>query len=95
MIPKYGFFHSCFSATICHRYHPAFRRAFSAMFGLETSNKKADGDDDSAEDDDEVYKFLDVVSLSGSGPKSSLIAQKDSWNVRHALKYIAPQSVWI
>ena len=62
------------SATVISQ---PLRRAFSAMSGLETSNKQADGDDDSAEEDEEVYKFLDAVSLSGSGPKSSLIAQKD------------------
>ena len=58
------------------------------MSGLKTSEKDADGDDDFAsangdnpEEDEELYQFLDADSLSSWGPKSSLIAQKDSWNV--------------
>lgn len=71
---------------------PSCGRASEAMSGLKTSKKDADGDDDFAsangdnpEEDEELYQFLDAVSLFSWDPKSRLIAQKDSWNVWHAL----------
>lgn len=55
--------------SFCNRYLAAFRRASSAMSGLETSQKQADDDfADNPEEEEEVYKFLDAVSLSGWGP---------------------------
>lgn len=59
------------------------------MSDLKASKKDADGDDDFAsangddpEEDEELYEFLDAVSLFSSwGPKSSPIAQMDSWSV--------------
>lgn len=56
------------------------------MSGLKTSAKDADGDDDFAsangdnpEEDEGLYQFLDAVSLFSWGPKSLLLARKDSW----------------
>ena len=67
---------------------PSFGLASEAMSGVKTSAKDADGDDDFAsangdnpQEDKDLYQFLDAVSLFSWGPKSSLIAQKDRWNV--------------
>ena len=58
------------------------------MSGLKTSAKDADSDDDFAsangdnpEEEEELYQFLDAVSLSSWGPKSNPIAQRDTSNV--------------
>lgn len=54
---------------------PFFDLAAEAMSGLKTSEKDADGDDDFAsansdnpEEDDELYQFLDAVSLFSWAP---------------------------
>ena len=68
----YVSFQSCFSATVIR---PSFGLASEAMSGVKTSEKDADGDDDFAsangdnpQEDEELYQFLDAVSLFSWGP---------------------------
>lgn len=89
-----GSFQSCF---IRNRYLSGFHLASEAMSGQKTSAKDADGDDDFAsangdpEEDAGLYQFLDAVSLFSWGPKSLLLARKDSWKISLTLH----QNNWI